>query len=661
MRTGFRSISATVAAALLIAATPASSWSQGTPSPAQDGAARNAEVARLIAVLRSDAATFNKAQACQRLALIGGKEAVPALAALLADERLSSYARFGLEPIPDPSVDDALRDALGKLHGRLLAGVVNSIGVRRDVKAVGALTKLANDPTSEVAPVALAALGQIATFEATETLQRALASGSAAVRGAAADACLVSVERLLAQGKREESVRLCDAVRRANVPKPCRVAATRGAILARQSAGLPLLLEQLKVGDNDLFGVALRTSRELPGGDVTRSLVAELDSLPPARQVLLIRAIGDRQDAAALPAMRKRAAAGPKEIRLAAIHVLGQMGDASAVTVLLEAAVSGEPVLAQAAQASLKKLRGSTVEAAIVRHLDRGDPGARALLLDLVAQHAIASALPAVLKAADDPNEQVRLAAIKTLGRIVGLKEIALLTHRLLAAKSPQETAALQETLKVACLRTPDRDACAGKLLDCLPNAPIASKCFLIELLGSVGGGRALKGVSAAAEDANEDLQDAATRVLGEWMSADAAPELLKLAKTLRNDKLRIRALRGYIRIVRQMNLPADEKLAMCEAAFGAAQRDEERRLVLAALGRVASAKAISLVVPHLANPALAEDAAAAALAIGEKIVQTDPRVVADAMQRVLKSGVSSGKTAQAKALLERTSRFVPK
>jgi len=422
-----------------------------------------------------------------------------------------------------------------------------------------------------------------------------------------------------------------------------------------------LLLEQLKAHDNDLFGVAIRTSRELPGGDVTRSLIAELDRLPPARQVLLIRAIGDHQDAAALPAMRTRAVSGPSETRVAAIRVLGQMGDVSAVTMLLETAASGDSVLAEAAHASLAKLHGNEVDEAIVENLDRGDPKARALLLDLAAQHAIASALPAVLRAADDPNEQVRLAAIKALGRIIGLKEIAILTNRLLAAKSPQETAALQETLKVACLRMPDRDACAGKLLDCLPNAPIASKCFLIELFGSVGGARSLKAVSAAAEDANEDLQDAATRVLGEWMSADAAPELLKLARTLRNDKFRTRALRGYIRLARQLSLPTEQKLAMSEAAFGAAQRDEERRLILAALSRVPSAKAISMIVPHLAHPALAEDAAAAALAVGEKIVQTDPRVVADAMQRVLKSGVSSGKTAQAKALLERTSRFVPK
>jgi hypothetical protein len=317
--------------------------------------------------------------------------------------------------------------------------------------------------------------------------------------------------------------------------------------------------------------------------------------------------------------------------------------------------------LAQAAQTSLAKLHGSAVDAAIVMNLHHGDPRVRPVLLDLVAQRAIASALPAVLKAADDPNEPIRLAAIKALGRIIGLKEIPILTSRLLAAKSPQETAAVQASLKVACPRMADRDACAGILLDCLPKASISSKRFLIELLGSVGGVRALAGVSAAAEDADADLQDAATRALGQWMSADAAPELIKLVKALRDDKLKVRALRGYIRIARQMSLPAEQKLAMCEAAFGAAQRNEERRLVLAVLGLIPSAKALWAIAPRLADPALADDAAAAALAVGEKIVQTDPRAVADAMRQVLKSGASGDKPGRAKALLERAGHLIPK
>ena len=92
----------------------------------------------LIAVLQSDAAPPDKASTCKKLAVYGGKEAVPALAALLVDRELSSWARIALEAIPDPSASEALRSAVGKTQGRLLIGVINSLGVRRDAPTSGA-------------------------------------------------------------------------------------------------------------------------------------------------------------------------------------------------------------------------------------------------------------------------------------------------------------------------------------------------------------------------------------------------------------------------------------------------------------------------------------------------------------------------------------------
>ncbi len=75
--------------------------------------------AQLVETLKNPAASvFEKAKACQRLAVVGTKDAIPALAALLPDEKLNLYARFGLEGIPDPAVDEALRNAAVKLHGR---------------------------------------------------------------------------------------------------------------------------------------------------------------------------------------------------------------------------------------------------------------------------------------------------------------------------------------------------------------------------------------------------------------------------------------------------------------------------------------------------------------------------------------------------------------
>src|SRR5512138_1519535 len=93
---------------------------------------------KLVALLRDPNSTlFQKAIACKRLSIIGGPEAVRPMAALLSHPQLACYARFGMEPNPDPSVDDAFRAALPKLKGRLQVGVIHSIGFRKDAKALG--------------------------------------------------------------------------------------------------------------------------------------------------------------------------------------------------------------------------------------------------------------------------------------------------------------------------------------------------------------------------------------------------------------------------------------------------------------------------------------------------------------------------------------------
>jgi HEAT repeat protein len=116
----------------------------------------------LIGILQDcQASLYAQAKACRRLAVVGDKRAVPALADLLDDPRLSHYARLALEAIPDSAAGLALRDALGKVEGKLLVGVINSLGQRRDTKAIEALAKLLRHDHVEVAQAAAAALARI--------------------------------------------------------------------------------------------------------------------------------------------------------------------------------------------------------------------------------------------------------------------------------------------------------------------------------------------------------------------------------------------------------------------------------------------------------------------------------------------------------------------
>lgn len=313
----------------------------------------------LIAVLRSDAPPQDKAIACKKLAVDGSSEAVGDLAKLLSDPQLASWSRIALERFPEQRPDEALRKASESLDGNLLVGVLNSIGVRRDVNSAEMLTKRLRDKDEEVASAAAVALGRIGNAASATTLRAALTSGPAKVRSAAAEGCVLCAERLLAEGKTADAVALYDEVRKAELPKQRIVEATRGAILARKDEGIPLLIEQLRSTDKKLFEVALFTAREFPGSEVDKALAAELAKATPERGALIVQAMADRKETVVVAAVSKAAGSGPKPVRLAAIKALRQVGDASSVNALLETAIDADEDLALAAKATLADLPGT--------------------------------------------------------------------------------------------------------------------------------------------------------------------------------------------------------------------------------------------------------------------------------------------------------------
>jgi HEAT repeat protein len=210
------------------------------PPEFQERAIATMDAAALIGILQdANASEFQKAKACQRVGELGPKEAVPALAALLGNDHLSVYARYGLEPIADPSADAALRAALPKLKGNLLIGVINSIGKRRDAKAAPTLSGMIYGTDTDVANAAAAALGKIGGVSSKKELLAALGKTRGTTRMAVADAALVCAEQLLADGKRDEALSLYASLSVSGVPPAARVGAMSAIIREETSIGRP--------------------------------------------------------------------------------------------------------------------------------------------------------------------------------------------------------------------------------------------------------------------------------------------------------------------------------------------------------------------------------------------------------------------------------------
>lgn len=398
--------------------------------------------AELIAILKSDAPQQQKGEACIDLGRVGAKAAVAPLAALLGDEALAHMARYALETIPDPAVDDALRAALGQLKGKPLVGVIQSVGVRRDAQAVGGLAKCLGDTDVDVAAAAARSLGQIATTDAVAALKQAVGKVPASAEG---------LLRCAEAAAPEQAAPLYDALRAAAVPPHVKVAAMRGAILSRGPAGVPILVEQLRGESAVLFGAALRAALELPGAAVSKALADELGQLPTDRQGRVCDALGQRGEAAAVPALIALArSSGATDARVSAIEALVRIGDVSAVPVLADLAVAGDDEVSKAALAALASYPGQAAEGAIVALVNKPDAKIRRIGLDLVARRRIVSAVPDLLRLAGDADPEISGPSLKAVGDLAGVKEIPALIELLLKAPA---TDAAADALSAVCSR----------------------------------------------------------------------------------------------------------------------------------------------------------------------------------------------------------------
>lgn len=575
--------------------------------------------ASLTELLKSAAPPAEKALACKQLAICGDEASVPALAALLDDRELSSWARIALEAIPGPAADAALREAADRLEGRLLVGVINSLGVRRDPRAVPALIGRLKDDDIDVAAVSALALGHIASDAATPALEAALTAAAPAVRSAAAEGCILCAERLAAAGKAADALRVYTAVTQADVPAQRALEATRGMILVQGPAGVALLRTQLRSPDPARAALGLRVARELPGPEAAQMLIDELKDAPPRRQALLILALADRNELTAAPAVTQLVHSDDADVRRTALAALRRLGDAASVPVLLDAALDADADVARTARDVLADMPGAAIDRELVDRLTSAEGPLRLALIELAGRRSITAAVGLLRRTADDPDGPTRAAALAALGATVELADLDLLIAPVARPRADDDSAVVDAALANACLRLADRDAATAKLIQVMASATVPVRCRFLEILAKIGGPRVLQMMAAAVNDADPQIQDTASRLLGEWMDIDARATLLDLARNASDDKYKIRAIRGYIRLVRQFDMPDDQRVEMCRAALAAAQRPVEKKLVLEVIGRYPNAAMLSLALEAARTPELKNEALAVALIIADK------------------------------------------
>jgi len=181
-----------------------------------------------LILISKDATYAGKDFICRQLYKIGTKESVPALSALLMDEKTSDIARYALQQYIAPEAGKALISAAGKLTGKSLVGVVNSIGERGDEKAIGVLGKVLSGKDEAGAVAAANALGKIGTAKAVALLEKSRTNQNEKIHRSASMALLLCADNLMAKGSKDEAASIFRSLCSRNEAKQIRKAALLG-------------------------------------------------------------------------------------------------------------------------------------------------------------------------------------------------------------------------------------------------------------------------------------------------------------------------------------------------------------------------------------------------------------------------------------------------
>ena len=601
---------------------------EASGNPAQRAAVEAGLLAALAAPGTRDAKEF----LCRQLFTVGTERCVPALEGLLADPGLAHLARMALARNESPAAAAALRRGLTKTSGALRAGILNSLGLRADTASVPEIAAFLGSADPVEADAAAGALGRIGGAPALKALEDARGKAADGRKPALDAALLRAAEHALAAGQATPAARVYTALYGTDRPRAIRIAALRGLAQSQGERALPTLAEAVKGGDDALRAAALSFFGAIPGREATRFLAGLTATAGVEAQPLIMNALGQRGDGAALPEVLAGAQSPNQAARTAALAALGNVGDASVAGVLCRAAATGPEAAQVAARASLAGLSRGQVDAELAHLAETPDGKAAVEAVRALAARRATGSFGDVRHLAATVEPGRRHEAIHALGVLVSEPTLPQLLALAGELREEGDLDALEEAARAAFGRLAVPEAETTMLLAALGQAGTGAKPTLLRLLSATGTTGALTALRAALNAPEAPVADAAVRALADWPDATPAADLLEVVRGQGARTRKVLALRGYTRMASLTKDPA----AMYARALDLAERVEDKKLVIGGMSEADPKQGLKLLEPFLAQAELKTEAALAMVQLADRLRATDLAGAKTAVRKAL-------------------------
>lgn len=417
-----------------------------------------------------------------------------------------------------------------------------------------------------------------------------------------------------------------------------------------------MVVDLLARDDAEFRSIGLdRIRHAVKGAAATQRFAALLPTLPADRQIALVRALADRGDAAAIPAITSLlGVVRDPLVRAAAVESLGGLGGGAEVAVLKKSLSAADPEKS-AARRALTIIRGDEATNQLTAAAKSGEPATRVVLIDVLADRRSRAALPDLLAATTAAEADVRASAVRALGRLGGTAELPGLVNAFLKAAPGGDRDEAERAIVAVCTQNPGHDRSAAAFLETFKAKADVDRESLLSPLGRIGGPGALTIVDSLINDPDTAKRALGLKAITRWPDATVSSRLLDLVGKAQNPAERDLLVGALIRIAPLPDNKLDDrkKLDLVRKIMPLCQTDAERARLLERANAIRTIETFRFVTPYLDDPKLAEPACKSVveLAHHQKLRDANKDEVTKALDKVIGTTKNS-------ELVERATRY---
>ena len=538
--------------------------------------------AALLAEIQKNKPVEVKRFLIDQLKPVASDQSVPVLESLLRDPQFYQPALDVLFIIASDEAVQAIRQAVPQMDGNLKAATIKTLGELRDVESVEMLQSYAGSDHWPYQKMSLFALSEIGRPGSSQLFRDALDQQEGFEKTELTGHYLSYAGRLVDHGHHDEGSRIAGDFLSAEYPANIHNKALEIRFRIESENMLDELLETAQTAEKAVAVSSLKLANSLEGDEVTNRLISAMENAPGTRKPLFIDALADRDDTAAISAIRNYLEDENSENRIAAlkaIHRLDKHFDPVDAIAAISRSESYEEILE--VEGVLRQVESENLVPVLTEHLPAAEPHSKPVLIGILTDRMAEGARDNIVNELNSEREDVRIAALNYLQQLGEVDNLGRLFILMDNSVSDEEKQSLLNTF-TAILNRVEPDAGRKNLFnEFLADASHRQRARLVVAVPRVEGLQAEELIRQGFNHSYGELREASYSSLISWNHPQALPLIVEAISLNPGPQNRNELADAYIRIVNALDEPVEEKAGRLQELVDAGSNQDEKAAIV--------------------------------------------------------------------------------